>query len=733
MDQVAHRGGLHSSGKPSKKQRILHPPSHTSSVTTNTNEGRHCVSSMLATNNVGDAVTELNSEAMALYSLGDFDTAASLFRKAICLRMEDARGALTEPENDKVEASAFATCCRIIPPPSSYIYQRTDFDEGLNVYSEPMPLQKGDHPQAVESTLLFNAGQARKKLNDMEGASTFYDRAVKAFLPYQSKTSAAAPCSVNDITAIQTNHGIVIPLLHAIGQLAYTHGKLDDALLIYETALRLCHDIYGKNHISVGRTLNAAGVICYHLCSEKSKRAKTFFVHALEIQTEFLGRGSLEVATTYNNLGRVHVQREEFGAALALYEKAMEIRIQLGEDHIDFAATQFNAGQSCHQLGDFDRALAYYQGFLRVALKKFSRKHRDVAVVLSGIAQIYQENKDYDKALSLYEESLVVGRAALGNSHPEVAMLLNRLGNFYFDRGMFDKALTAYEEGLQIESRVLEEAHPNIIVTLTNIGEIYRQRSDFENSIRLYLDALRLQKNCYGPTSLEVASTLNVLGLIYDLHGSSTTALSCLQEALIIRRSVMGDNHLDVSATLTYLGSIFYRRGASCLALELFSESLRIRIDNLGKNHRDVSFTLYNVGLCHFNVGSYAEAIICYKETLRIEQVVLVENHRDMACTQFKLGEVYAANRELDLALASFQAALAIERETDAEPKTIARILNEIGNIHITLGNLEKMMNAFIGAARSLQEAGLFHPDSLSLPGQLYAFGAACPDSAAAA
>jgi len=108
-------------------------------------------------------------------------------------------------------------------------------------------------------------------------------------------------------------------------------------------------------------------------------------------------------------------------------------RTVLGIDSLDYAATSFNAGQSFHQKGELTRASELYHEFLRVALINFGHSHRDVAVVLSGIAQIHQEKCEYENALELYEASLCAGRAALGDDHSEIAMLLNRMGNFHFE------------------------------------------------------------------------------------------------------------------------------------------------------------------------------------------------------------------------------------------------------------------------------------------------------------
>ena len=664
-------------------------------------------------------IMELNNRAVSLYSKGDFDTASNLFQEAAALRQK---------EDDTITICSHQMLMqKAEPPSSSYIYQRMEFDEGMIAYTEAEPVHFSDDPQVVQATLLFNAGQARRKLEDYAGASRYYELALQTF----GERDEQAFSGVH----IRTVHRVIIPILHNIGQLSYRKGILQDALAAYNLALDHCSRLDGEKALSVGLTLNCLGVLHYHLSVENSEQSMTYFQRALEIQRQVLGRGSSQEATTLNNLGRVHVQREEFDEALRFYELALAIRKErLGSNNIDYAATAFNAGQSLHQKGDYERAIELYHEFLRVALMKFSKNHRDIAVVLSGIAQIHQERKEYDKALELYQESLEVGRAALGNYHSEVAMLLNRIGNFHFEKENFEEALKAYKEGLRIEKKVLPKSHPNIIVTLSNIGEIYRQRSEFDLAIRLYTDAMELQKVRHGESSAEVAGSLNVIGLIYDQKGDSNMALKFLQDALVMRRSELGDSHLDVSATLTYLGTILYRKNMISTALQLFTESLRIRRNILGEDHRDVSFTLYNIGLCQQLQGNYKEAIACYRETLRVEKLVLGENHRDVSMTLYKLGEVFKANGELDRGLQCFQGALRIERNTVGhdDPATLARTLNEIGNIHLARGDAAPMMDAFNEAARIFLRAGL-SPQSVAVSGQLYAFSVACPSAAPAA
>ena len=673
-------------------------------------------------------IINTHSQAVSFYQIGEFQMASSLFEKAAQLRDLSVR------ENETVVAGGerrihldnpASRDSGIAPPTSSYIYQRLDFDEGMNVYNDPEPIRFEDHPVAVEAALLFNLGQARRSLEDFESANVYYRKALRVLLPVDES------CDVQAILADVSNcsvHRVIIPILHNLGLFAYRKGSIREALAFYNLALRHSHLLNGPIHLSVGATFNCLGVLSYHLSSEHSEQALSYFREALEIQCCLLGNHSAAVATTLNNLGRVMVQRENFVAAYGYYERALAIRRKvLGVDNLDYAATAFNAGQSLHQQGKHDQALILYQEFLRVALTKFSeRSHRDVAVVLSGIAQIYQERKEHGRALELYKESLRVGRAALGKYHSEVAMLLNRIGNFYFEREDFDAALKAYKDGLSIERKVLEKSHPNIIVTLSNIGEIYRQQGKYGRAIAYYKNAMDLQKLRHGESSAEVAATLNVIGLVHDQAGQSSRALKVLQEALVMRRSVLGDDHLDVAATLTYLGTIFYRRSMISAALQLFTESLRIRKEKLGRNDRDVSFTLYNVGLCHLLQGENKSAISCFEETLQIETDLLGRKHKDVALTLFKLGEAHKADGDLDAALMCFKKALEIERKVIGkdDPATVARTLNEIGNVFLAKGNVSEMMVHFIESARVFRSAGLAaHAVNVSPALKLHAAG----------
>jgi tetratricopeptide (TPR) repeat protein len=721
------------------------------------------------------SIIESNDTAADRYRIGEYDGALEALREGQSLR-ESLESIVNPIQSDVTSyfASSFSRCESMdtkvedkTVARSSYIYQRMDFDEGMHSYAD---MEKIDGNRVLEfeevngqtsmevrhaviqSTLLFNEGQVHRRRGEFDVAATKYENALGM------------------LTSVDFDqYELLISILHNIGQLQYRRGELSSAMKTYDLALTHAKSM-PDGTVHVAAALNCLGVLHYHANSSDNEddkedlsamedsstdKAMELFQQALALRRQCLGPDHVDVATTLNNIGRIHVQGDQFDQALGYYQDALRIRrISLGTNSLDYAATAFNAGQSLHQKGKLNEAIELYHEFLRVATMKFGKSHRDVAVVLSGIAQIHQEQKNFDKALELYEESLTAGRDALGENHSEIAMLLNRMGNFHFERERLADALKCYRRGLRIEKEVLPPDHPNIIVTYSNLGEIYRQRSEWDEAAKMYSEALQILKNKHdGADNSEVATTLNTIGLINDQRGDSYTSLRYLQDALAMRRRIVAaggndQSNLDVAATLVYIGTILYRRTQFHAAIELFTESLQLRQQFLGKDHRDTAFVMYNIALVHQQRGDYEKSIEFYTETLRIEKVVLGENHKDVCMTLFKLGEVNKHAGKTVEALQCFQESLEIERSlsnnpsrvvgtrphsSSPDPAAMARTLTEIGNIHLANGDVVPMMDAFNEASRLYRSAGL-SPHNIVVSGQhAYAIDFSFPEAAPAA
>jgi tetratricopeptide (TPR) repeat protein len=89
------------------------------------------------------------------------------------------------------------------------------------------------------------------------------------------------------------------------------------------------------------------------------------FQKGLEIQ-ERLAPDSLAVAGSYNNIGSVLGSQGDLPAALASIRKALEIRKRLVPDSLDLAASYNNIGLVLNSQGNLKEALVEYQKALKI-------------------------------------------------------------------------------------------------------------------------------------------------------------------------------------------------------------------------------------------------------------------------------------------------------------------------------------------------------------------------------
>lgn len=671
---------------------------------------------------------------------------------------------------------------------SSYIFQRSEYDEGMHVLRGGIALSEQDfshhynaiHEAPVESfasteclhhallllTVTYNLGQVSHAQGECETALCHYRCSIRQLNLYIQQLMVFEKemgFPQNTIYA-KVFHRIPthLTILRNVGYVYYERSQFLEAMSIFTEALEHAKKTCIKNEWDLAVTLNCIGVLQFHMPEPEANSAMQFYMAALEIQRSLAtsmnersvasilhscmqsspqdiarAKSIVEaaIATTLNNIGRVHYMNGEFEEAMKVYQEALYIRrLVLGDNSLDVAATIYNTGQTYHQLGELDEALMFYREFLRIASAIFGTKHRDIAIMLRCIAQIHHERSEYDKAAELYKDALACAKAVLGNSHPEIASTLNKVGNLYYEQGDLENAMNAYQEGLAIEREVLEENHPNISVTLSNIGQIYKQHGEYDKAIKYYKEALRIQKNRLGHCHPNVAVTLSSIGMIFYQLEDYDRAFDLYQDALCLRREAFGDENLDVSATLNSIGMVLFKKGHHEMAMEAFTKAYNIRKALLGEMHRDVAIILHNIATIHLQRGDDDTALTFYKKTLEIEKTALGDDHVDVSLTLHHIGQMYQGKGDVESAFNYFTMALKIEeRRLGWNSVPVARSLNNLANMYLQMGCIEKAMNFFASSLRIYRELGQ-SDDSLVIVGlNLYTLGRVHPEASPAA
>ncbi len=106
------------------------------------------------------------------------------------------------------------------------------------------------------------------------------------------------------------------------------------------------------------------------------------------------------------------------------------------------------------------------------------------AFLLHNLAEIYRSMGEYDKALEFYQKSLVIWEEVLGIKHPDTARSYNNIGLVYDSIGEYDKALEFYQKALAIREEVLGIKHPDTASSYNNIAVLYYKMRNYPKSAK---------------------------------------------------------------------------------------------------------------------------------------------------------------------------------------------------------------------------------------------------------
>jgi len=108
-------------------------------------------------------------------------------------------------------------------------------------------------------------------------------------------------------------------------------------------------------------------------------------------------------------------------------------------------------------------------GILKEVFKTYGDQHSDVAKDWNNLGTASRELGDYKKAVEYYEKALASDLKTYGDQHPQVATVWNNLGAAWQALGQYPKAIEYYEKALASDLKTYGDQHPEVAVYSTNL------------------------------------------------------------------------------------------------------------------------------------------------------------------------------------------------------------------------------------------------------------------------
>lgn len=285
--------------------------------------------------------------------------------------------------------------------------------------------------------------------------------------------------------------------------IAYIYMNQSDygnAAHYYHQSLELSEAIGDKSYTA--NSLVALGII--HSAEGNDDIALDYYRKALLINKEI---GSIdEAAQTLSAIARIYLRRGDLGAAMEHLENALQLQPERPGNVVDLKET---IGKVQQQLGNFDKALEYYQESLQI-----SESHQEraaIADVLTDIANVYLQQEKPELALDFATrgaeaakkldryETLSVARTIIGKAHWKLNALSETRQDFESAIAAVEKMRSEAAGGEEEQSRFLQNrlAPYHAMIALLVAQNQYAEAFAYAEKARarVLLDVLRSGKS----------------------------------------------------------------------------------------------------------------------------------------------------------------------------------------------------------------------------------------------
>ena len=544
----------------------------------------------------------LNNLGNAWSDLGDAKQAVSFYQRALAIYEQSYQETPNHPE-----------IARTLNNLGNAWSDLGDAKQAVSFYQRALAIKEQvyqedpNHPD-IASTL-NNLGNAWSDLGDAKQAVSFLERALAIYEQVYHETP---------------NHPDIARTLNNLGEVWRGLGEARKAVSFLERASAIYKQSYQEtpNHPHIARSLHNLGAAWRDL--GEARKAVSFYERALAIYEQVYQEtpNHPDIARTLNNLGNAWDGRQ----AVSYYQRALAIYEQVYHEtpnHPDIARTLNNLGNAYSALGDYSKALEYYQQALEMqqALHE-GKNHAQVAQALRDVGDAYKGLSQHEQALEYYQPVLTMQQKLHeGNNHADVAGALNDVGVAYQNLEKYTEALEYFQQALKMHQEVHKKKnHTDIAINLRNVGIAYQNLGNYTEALEYYQQALKMRKALHeGENHAQVAQALRSVGVAYKNLGNHAQALEYFKQALQMQQALHeGENHADVAGDLNSVGVAYQNLGKHTEALEYFKQALQMHQEvHEKKDHADVARNLRNVAIAYDRLGKYTEALEYFKQALQ--------------------------------------------------------------------------------------------------------------------
>jgi len=206
-----------------------------------------------------------------------------------------------------------------------------------------------------------------------------------------------------------TAHLTLATTYHMLGRLFFVIGDYRQSLHYQQQFTQILQANYDKGHARLAEAYLYVGLSYSRLYEHEL--ALEFYQKTLDILLSKDPANNEGVASTYNNIGLVYGRMGQINQELKFLHKALSLRTS---DNSAKATNMHNIGRAHVDLQQYDEGLDYLQRAVRLKIRLVGPQHTTVATTFGQIGHLYRELQQLDSALHYQRKALAIDKLNYG-------------------------------------------------------------------------------------------------------------------------------------------------------------------------------------------------------------------------------------------------------------------------------------------------------------------------------
>jgi tetratricopeptide (TPR) repeat protein len=310
----------------------------------------------------------------------------------------------------------------------------------------------------------------------------------------------------NSIELLKSKHDdfTKAKVLQEMGNIYYRQNKLSKSLEYLKRAEKIYSRLFTKESVYVGEIYCLQSLVFQD--KNKFKRAIGLIQKALNIQVKIYGKSHKEIGILYSNLSRLLSKDDnKILVAKDFAEKALDIWLKLDNNDPELCEIYNNLGVISAQIGDYEKAINYYEQTINLARLNFGNHHTKTATFLYNLSCSYIDMSKFYNALDACHESAKIFNKIFDKNHPlalsskkQYAFILNKLGQIEKENKEYKSSIKYFQKSAKIRLKVLGNLNPQTAESHYNVASVSAITGDVKKANEFYNKALTIFLNALG-------------------------------------------------------------------------------------------------------------------------------------------------------------------------------------------------------------------------------------------